>query len=533
MTNAIILAAGKSEQFAPFTYEKPKGLFRVKGEILIERQIEQLQEAGVKEIYIVIGYMKEKFFYLEQKYGVRLLVNNKYDKKGNLYSLFLAKEYLRDTFICCADHYFKKNPFLNKNEFNYSYRDCAFQTGQFREFAVTYSDADVITSVEIGGTNQIAMVGHAYFNKRFSDVFTALMENEINDFGVSDLFWEEFYARHQKELTLYINLCKEEDILEFESIEDLRRFDSEFLLNVDSEIITNICSVLKCNPNDIVNIQVIQQGLTNVSFKFKVHGMTYVYRHPGGTAGSLINRQTELYAQNMAKQRGVDKSVIYMHPSGWKISYFVENLIECNFEKYPGQLEKAFEYLRDIHAVKVDTTLVKNFDTVSEAQKLMKIACSTKGNLFSEFSDIVKKIQELDEYVKKDAVSLKTGRVMCHNDTYTPNYLATEKGELYLIDWEYAGINDPANDLACILCRDNYTSEQTERYLKVYFGRELTADEHRHYIAYIAISGFYWFCWGLYKGSVGDDDGFFFLPAYRNCVRYIDIALNSYKNDSN
>lgn len=83
------------------------------------------------------------------------------------------------------------------------------------------------------------------------------------------------------------------------------------------------------------------------------------------------------------------------------------------------------------------------------------------------------------------------------------------------------------------MCRDNYTSEQTERYLKVYFGRELTADEHRHYIAYIAISGFYWFCWGLYKGSVGDDDGFFFLPAYRNCVRYIDIALNSYKNDSN
>lgn len=66
--NAIILAAGKSSRFAPFTYEKPKGLFRVKGEILIERQIEQLHQAGVREIYIVIGYMKEKFFYLEQKY---------------------------------------------------------------------------------------------------------------------------------------------------------------------------------------------------------------------------------------------------------------------------------------------------------------------------------------------------------------------------------------------------------------------------------------------------------------------------------
>ena len=82
--NAIILAAGKSNRFAPFTYEKPKGLFRVKGEILIERQIEQLLEAGITDIYIVVGYMKEKFFYLEQKYGVKLLVNNDFGKKGNL-----------------------------------------------------------------------------------------------------------------------------------------------------------------------------------------------------------------------------------------------------------------------------------------------------------------------------------------------------------------------------------------------------------------------------------------------------------------
>ena len=87
MKNAIILAAGKSSKFAPFTYEKPKGLFCVKGEILIERQIEQLQNAGIKDIYIVVGYMKEKFFYLEQKYNIKLIINNLFDKKGNLYSV--------------------------------------------------------------------------------------------------------------------------------------------------------------------------------------------------------------------------------------------------------------------------------------------------------------------------------------------------------------------------------------------------------------------------------------------------------------
>ena len=62
--NAIIMAAGKSDRFAPFSYEKPKGLFIVREEVLIERQIEQLLEANVNEIYVVVGYMKEKFFFI-------------------------------------------------------------------------------------------------------------------------------------------------------------------------------------------------------------------------------------------------------------------------------------------------------------------------------------------------------------------------------------------------------------------------------------------------------------------------------------
>ena len=118
---------------------------------------------------------------------------------------------------------------------------------------------------------------------------------------------------------------------------------------------------------------------------------------------------------------------------------------------------------------------------------------------------------------------------MCHNDTYPPNYLIDNVGEIFLIDWEYAGINYGANDISCILCRYDWTNEQVERYLRAYLGHELNEDEHRYYYAFIAICAFYWFGWGLYKGSVGDDDGFFFLPAYRNFVRYIDSALENYE----
>ena len=58
--NAIIMAAGTASRFAPLSFEKPKALIEVKGEILIERQIHQLKEAGISEIIIVVGYKKEQ-----------------------------------------------------------------------------------------------------------------------------------------------------------------------------------------------------------------------------------------------------------------------------------------------------------------------------------------------------------------------------------------------------------------------------------------------------------------------------------------
>ena len=68
--NAVIMAAGTASRFAPLSYERPKALLEVRGEVLIERQIRQLRDAGIDDVIIVTGYMKDRFGYLKDLYGV-------------------------------------------------------------------------------------------------------------------------------------------------------------------------------------------------------------------------------------------------------------------------------------------------------------------------------------------------------------------------------------------------------------------------------------------------------------------------------
>ena len=132
--NAIIMAAGTSSRFAPLSYEKPKALIEVRGEILIERQIKQQKEAGIDEIIIVTGYMSEKFQYLKDKYGVKLVHNPDYLIRNNNSSINAVKEYLGNSYICSSDNYFVENPF--EKEVDESYYSAVYAEGPTDEWCI-------------------------------------------------------------------------------------------------------------------------------------------------------------------------------------------------------------------------------------------------------------------------------------------------------------------------------------------------------------------------------------------------------------
>ena len=87
---SLVMAAGLSSRFAPISYERPKGVLKVRGEVLIERQIRQLLEAGIDDITVVVGYKKEEFFYLEDLFGVKVVVNDRTLVEGVDYQLEYA-----------------------------------------------------------------------------------------------------------------------------------------------------------------------------------------------------------------------------------------------------------------------------------------------------------------------------------------------------------------------------------------------------------------------------------------------------------
>ena len=100
----VILAAGFGMRMVPINVEVPKGILEVHGEPLIERLIRQLLEAGVKEIDIVVGFMKEQYEYLIDKYGVHLVFNKDYAVKNNLYSLKQVLHKIGNTYIIRATY---------------------------------------------------------------------------------------------------------------------------------------------------------------------------------------------------------------------------------------------------------------------------------------------------------------------------------------------------------------------------------------------------------------------------------------------
>lgn len=273
--NAIIMAAGTSSRFVPISYERPKGLLEVKGEILIERQIRQLREAGINDITIVVGYKADMFQYLVEKYDVSLVYNNDYAIYNNTSSVIRVLDKLSNTFICSSDNYFPNNVFMEES--GESYYSALYAAGQTNEYCLTTDKNDFITDVTVGGHDSWYMIGHVYFNEVFSMRFSKFLEKDY-EFQETKLgYWEDVYIRHIKDLPMKIRRYGMDDIAEFDNLDELRLFDNSYIKNTRSSVIKNICRDYGWQEEQLSNFTKKKITETELSFCFSVGNETYIY----------------------------------------------------------------------------------------------------------------------------------------------------------------------------------------------------------------------------------------------------------------
>lgn len=274
--NAIIMAAGTSSRFVPLSAERPKGLIEVKGEILIERQIRQLKDAGINDITLVVGYKAEMFTYLKGKYGVNIVLNEDYARYNNTSSVIRVLDKLDNTFVCSSDNYFPENVF--KQESVDSYYSALYAEGETNEYCLTTDNLEQITGVTVGGHDSWYMVGHVYFNHEFSEAFRKIMMEEYKYEQTRNGYWEDVYIKHIDQLPkMKINRYKQGEIKEFDSIDELRLFDESYKNDTRSAVVKQICQILGVKESDVCAFKNIKHSGDYLHFMFMADGTNYKY----------------------------------------------------------------------------------------------------------------------------------------------------------------------------------------------------------------------------------------------------------------
>lgn len=274
--NAIIMAAGTASRFVPLSAERPKGLLEVKGEILIERQIRQLQEAGISDITIVVGYKAEMFDYLKEKFGVSLVLNEDYYRYNNTSSVIRVLDKLGNTYICSSDNYFPENVFME--EPSQSYYSALYAEGKTGEYCLTIEAEDNIIEVAVGGHDAWYMIGHVYFSEDFSKAFKQLLAAEYEKEETKQGYWEDVYIRYINELPLMkVHRYKKHDIEEFDSIDELRLFDESYINDTRSSLVKTIANELNCTEAELCQFTRIKHEGDYLLFTFQKGADAYRY----------------------------------------------------------------------------------------------------------------------------------------------------------------------------------------------------------------------------------------------------------------
>lgn len=507
--NAIILAAGYGMRMVPINVEVPKGLLEVKGEPLIERIISQLHEIGIYEIYVVVGFMKEQYEYLIDKYDVTLVFNKEYAVKNNLHSLYRVVEKIGNTYIVPCDIWCKNNPFSNHEWYSW--------------YMVT-DEKDARSSVRVNRKKELvsvkaeeegnSMIGISYILQPEADILRCMLQEMAGQKAYDQAFWEQALF-DGKRMLIEPREMQRDEVYEINTYEELRELDSNSG-QLQSDVIHLISEVLSCDEQEITGIMSLKKGMTNRSFQFSCRGKKYIMRIPGEGTDKMINRQHEYAVYMQLRGKGITDPVVYISPeNGYKITEYLEGARTCNSEN-PEDVNRCMKYLREFHNLNLQVE--HTFDLYGQIEYYENL-WGEETSAYRDYAETKANVYWLKHYI--DTQSKQTS--LTHIDAVYDNFLIKDD-QMYLIDWEYAGMQDVHVDIAMFAIYAMYDREQVDELIDFYFAGDVKQSVKLKIYCYIAVCGLLWSNWCEYKRICGVEFGEYSLKQYRYAKEYYRIV---------